>query len=814
MGFQILIVGLITFFLFFLYNVNLKHVFCKCTDELNSNNKLKQNHFLSFETKSKNGENFNIKKKTLSLSDIENHVFKPDPIFITWVENFESKNKVEGLYIEKKKNIDNKYLFTLKSINDQKFNFEFFNGNSFVYQNVTYKMSELIVSPNLEKGILRSKLIQTGRHSSISLFWILDFNSKEISPLYDIDKKLSFATWSPDGKKISFVYNNDIYIKDINNNKITQVTFDGNENIYNGIADWVYEEEIFSNSKLLWWSDSSEVLGFIRLNDSLVSNYSNVMFTQKDKNPESQTKSLKYPNPDSPNPQATAMIYNLVTGNIKQINLVSEKISPEDILITQFKWLNNENVLIKIINRVSQCLEIFIYSLKNKIVKNVRSYYSPHIWFDVNFDVVFVPMNTNVGLNHDGYIDVILNNGFNHLAYFKLYDKKGVLLTKGNWEVTNGIESFDKSNYDIYFLNTMKSSTERHLSSINLLEVLKNPNEIMNIKFITTEEGYYSSAFSHDSKYCLLNYEGPNIPYQKLINLRNPKKNLIIQDNSKLKKIIDEYDLPKVVLDTLELEDDETREKYKVNVMEILPPNFDKKKKYPVLFYAYGGPGSQLVTKKFSVGFNSIISSLTSSVIVIVDNRGTGYNNLNPRLSYNFKYKIKNNLGLYESKDQIAAAKIWSKKVYVNPDKIAIWGWSYGGYLTLKCIESDIKNRVFSYGIAIAPVVDWKFYDSIYVERYMDSVEKNKNGYFKSSINNFENFKNINKLLLGHGTNDENVHLKHTMTLIDNFHMNNIKNYEIMIYPDSDHSISFQNANKILHEKIIDFLQDVFKKKN
>ena len=272
----------------------------------------------------------------------------------------------------------------------------------------------------------------------------------------------------------------------------------------------------------------------------------------------------------------------------------------------------------------------------------------------------------------------------------------------------------------------------------------------------------------------------------------------------------DDYLIPEVKYEVIELQDEETGEIFKANAIETLPLHFDSRHKYPVLFFVYGGPGSQLVTKNFAVSFSSVVAAELNAIVVTVDGRGTGYNNYNDDLGSQYKFIVRDKLGKYEPLDQIAAARLWSEKSYVDSDRIAIWGWSYGGFLTLKTLETDVKHKVFSYGVSIAPVTKWKLYDSIYTERYMRTPQENPAGYEIASIHNITNFEHVKKFFIGHGSGDDNVHVQNTLKLIDEFNLGNIENFDFMIFPDSDHSIRYHNGNKVVYDRILTFLRRAF----
>ena len=273
------------------------------------------------------------------------------------------------------------------------------------------------------------------------------------------------------------------------------------------------------------------------------------------------------------------------------------------------------------------------------------------------------------------------------------------MLTKGPWEVDSAPSAVDLENGIVYFLATKEGSTQRHLYSVRFdgtqLKALTN----------TTEEGMYSVSFSKKGGYALLSYNGPEIPWQKVISTESAGDEgkgfvKVIEDNDQLKELVDKHALPTFHYSTVNIDG------FELNVVERRPPNFDPTKKYAVLFYVYGGPSSQTVSKSFTIDFQAYVSGNLGYIVVSVDGRGTGFIGRKARCT------VRGNLGHFESIDQIETAKIWKQKEYVDEERIAIWGWSYGGFTTLKTLEQD-AGRTFKYGMAVAPVTDWRFYGTL-----------------------------------------------------------------------------------------------------
>jgi dipeptidyl aminopeptidase B len=422
-------------------------------------------------------------------------------------------------------------------------------------------------------------------------------------------------------------------------------------------------------------------------------------------------------------------------------------------------------------------------------------------WFEVIRTTEFVPKDSSKGREEDGYIDTVIVDGYNHLAYFSPIESSEPkqILTQGKWEV-DGQVNFDPNTNTVYYLSTETSPVERHLYSVNLLEGTASKQAITNV----TEEGYYSVSFSARARYLVLSYQGPDVPWQKVVDLYqdDPLQNAeTIVDNAKLRKTLSTYDLPKVVYSQLQVDTDKNGDPIFVNVKEILPPGFYEhgSEKYPVLFAPYGGPASQQTGKTYSIQFEHTLAAEHNVIVVVLDGRGTGF------MGREFRCSVRDNLGELEAYDQIQGAKAWAKRAYVDEDHIAIWGWSYGGYLTLKTLEQD-AGETFSYGMAVAPVTNWRLYDSIYTERYMHTPQHNAAGYESAAVRNVTAIGQSERFLLIHGTGDDNVHFQNSLIFLDKLDENNVENYDVHVFPDSDHSINYHNANKIVYDKLKDWI--------
>ncbi|KAK9261194.1 dipeptidyl peptidase IV N-terminal region-domain-containing protein [Lipomyces tetrasporus] len=672
--------------------------------------------------------------------------------------------------------------------------------SDFEYTGEKHVIARAWPGKGLEKVLLMTDPKKNWRHSYYGAYWIYDVSSKTIEPLipHIVTADVRLAAWSPAGGVVAFVLENNLYIRNVSQQTVSQITTDGDKNTFYGIPDWVYEEEVFSGNSALWWSANGQYLAFLRSNDSSVPEYSIPYFEQSpiENGSYPEMVDVKYPKAGYDNPVVELMFLDLASYEVFLPRIDDPRnLRDNDRLITEVVWAG-EKVIVRQTNRESDLLKIVLVDPLNRngsVVREEDVSGKDGGWFEVTHDTTYIPANESQGRPEDGYIDTVIIDGYNHLAYFSPLNASSPkqTLTSGSWEVVDGPSAVDLTTGTVYFLATRKDPTERHLYAVQL-----DGTNFRNISN-TDEDGYYGVSFSTGAGYLLLSYNGPKVPYQTLLSLRTGT-NVTIQDNAKLTAKLDKYKVPETLWEQIVIEDDVV-----VNTLEIRPQDFSPGRKYPVVFHIYGGPGSQTVDKRFTISFETHIASALDAIVVSVDGRGTGF------MGRQFRAVVRDRLGYWEARDQILAAKQWSKRSYVDPSRIAIWGWSYGGYMTLKTLEQD-GGKTFSYGMAVAPVTDWRFYDSIYTERYMHTPQQNADGYDGSAIKNVTALKEAKRFLLMHGTGDDNVHFQNTLALIDKLDLQQVENYDMYVFPDSDHSIYFHNANKIVYDRLDRWIELAF----
>ncbi len=608
------------------------------------------------------------------------------------------------------------------------------------------------------------------RHSFTADYFLFDIANKKLTKLFDF--AVQEPLFSPDGTKIAFAKSNNLYVYDIASKQTKQITTDGKKNhIINGITDWVYEEE-FAFVRAFDWSADSKKLAFIRFDETLVPEFSMAVY-HKDLYPTIET--FKYPKAGEKNAVVSLHIFDVNSSTKKDINLGNYS----DFYIARMKWTNDANVLsAQILNRHQDNLDLLFIdgtSGDAKIVLNEK-------------DAAYVDVTDNLTfLKDNSFIWTSEKDGYNHI-YF--YDKSGKLknqVTSGNWEVTN-YYGFDEKSKTVFYQSTETGSINRAVYRI----ALNGKNK----ERLSPNVGTNSATFSPNFDYFVNTFSTTTQPTLYTLNSAKDGKQLqIIVENDALLQKLKKYDLPTKAFFVLK-----TAEGNELNAWILKPKDFDPNKKYPVFMYQYSGPGSQEVANQWMDANDYWFMMLTQKgyIVACVDGRGTGYKGAE------FKKMTQKELGKYEVQDQIAAAKVIGNYPFVDASRIGIFGWSYGGFMASNCIFQGAD--VFKMAIAVAPVTNWRFYDSIYTERYMQTPQENASGYdMNSPINHVDKLKG--KFLLIHGSGDDNVHVQNSMQMMEALIQAN-KEFDSEIYPDNDHGIYGGNTRIQLYKRMTKFIEE------
>ncbi|KAE8349813.1 putative dipeptidyl-aminopeptidase B [Aspergillus coremiiformis] len=661
-------------------------------------------------------------------------------------------------------------------------------------------------SADLKKVLLMSDHKKNWRHSFTGKYWIFDVDTQTAQPLDPgvPDGRVQLGLWSPNSDAVVFVRDNNMYLRKLSSENVVSITKDGGQNLFYGVPDWVYEEEVIAQNSVTWWSNDGKYIAFLRTNETAVPEFPVQYFVSRpsgkkpppglERYPE--VRQIKYPKAGSPNPVVNLQFYDVEKEEVFPV-VIPDDFADDDRIIIEVLWASGGKVIVRTTNRESDVVKIFLIDTESKTGKLVRLEDIASLdggWVEPSHYTKFIPADPSNGRPHDGYIDTVIHDGYDHLAYFTPLDNPDpIMLTTGAWEVVDAPSAVDLHRGIVYFVAAKESPTQRHVYRVQL--------DGSNLRPLTdtSKPGYYAVSFSEGTGYALLSYNGPSVPWQAIINTEGDEITFeeTIEKNPTLAAMVETYALPTEIYQNV------TIDGFTLQLVERRPPHFNPAKKYPVVFHLYNGPASQNVDRRFTVDYQSYIASNLGYIVVTLDGRGTGYSGRKVRCA------VRGNIGHYEAQDQISAAKMWAAKSYVDETRMAIWGWSYGGFMTLKVLEQD-AGETFQYGMAVAPVTDWRFYDSIYTERYMHTPEHNPSGYNNSTITDMAALSETVRFLLIHGASDDNVHIQNTLTLVDKLDLSNVENYDMHFYPDSDHSIFFHNAHAMIYQRLTNWLINAF----
>ncbi len=621
------------------------------------------------------------------------------------------------------------------------------------------------------KALIASDVESIYRRSSKGIFYVVDMATGQKQQVMN-GEKIAYATLSPDNDQVAFVKDNNLYMASLTDNKVTQITQDGAWNkVINGAADWVYEEE-FSMAKAFDWSPDGKKIAFIRFDETEVPEFN--MQLWGDLYP--QDYKFKYPKAGEENAKVSVHVYELGTGKIQKMDTGAEP----DSYLPRIYWTKDPNTLAIIrLNRLQNQLDLLHADAKNGASQVIVSETS-ETYVDLNY-------NDNLQYLADGksFIRTSEKDGYKHIYQHAMDGSLIRQITSGDWEVST-LVGVDEKNQKIYYVSTENSPLERNFYAIGMNGKGK--------KLLTPAKGTHTVNMSPDHNYFIDYYSTAQDPVVVSLNEASGKQMKVLEDNSVLRKRLAGYALAKKEFFTFP-----TVDGTELNGYVIKPSDFDPNRKYPVLMYVYGGPGSQNVLNAWGGLRDFWHLQLASEGIVVacIDNRGTGGR------GRDFKHATYANLGKLETIDQMEGAKHLAKMPYVDPGRIGIWGWSYGGYMS--SLSLMIGGEVFKTAIAVAPVTTWRYYDTIYTERYLQTPQKNAAGYDNNSpITHVGKLKG--NFLLIHGTGDDNVHFQNAVDLV-NALISADKQFETFYYPNRNHGISGGNTSWHLYNLMTDFLK-------
>lgn len=633
-----------------------------------------------------------------------------------------------------------------------------------------------IFSPDEKKILLQTQTTPIYRNSYTAVYYLYDAVNNKMKDFPN--EPIRIPTFSPDGNLLAYVKDNNIYlIKFLYGNAISQVTKDGEYNkIINGTPDWVYEEEFAYNSALTF-SPDNKMIAYVKWDESEVPEFSFPVYKGLAPENEQYTEypgeySYKYPIAGQVNSKVTVNTFDIFSKVTRTMELPIDK----DGYIPRIKFTQDADKLaIMTLNRHQNKLDVYYANPRSGVCKLVLRDENPYYIKESAYSNIMFYDN-NIALISE-------RDGFAHLYWYTIGGNLIKQVTKGNYEVTNFFGWDEKDNTFYYASNEGNPTTN---------SIWKIDSKGKKTRLSSDVEGYNVATFSKTLKYYINAFSNVTTPTVYTINDNKGKKLATLMDNKELKERIANTTLPQKEFFSFT-----TPENVSLNGWMIKPVNFDANKKYPVLMFQYSGPGSQQVVNRWGISWENYLAT-QGYLIVCVDGRGTGGR------GQEFEKCTYMNIGVKEADDQVYTAKHLGTLPYVDKDRIAIWGWSFGGYMTLMSMSQG--SNVFKAGIAVAAPTDWRYYDSVYTERFMRTPQENKDGYDKSSAMTRAG-KMHGKLLLVHGTADDNVHLRNLAEYTEVLVQKGI-DFDMMVYTNRNHSIFGGNTRNHLYNKLTNYLKE------
>ena len=643
------------------------------------------------------------------------------------------------------------------------------NGNSLIYKEAMIAFEDYEFNFDETKILFMTSIVPIYRRSFTAIYYLYDISTKQLMPLDEKHQPQSLAEYSPDGKSVSFIYGNDIFVKQVANGKVVKLTEDGKRNkIINGTTDWVYEEE-FSITKGYDWSPDSKWIAFLRFDEKEVKEFNLTFYNEL----YPTEYKYKYPKAGEDNSKVTAHIVNVSNGKITPIKLGEYEYIP------RLSWSKTANKLIlQTLNRHQNNLKYHLVDLSSKKM-------TQKMFFEEK-STTYVEIDNNLMIRKDG--NSILRtseiDGFNHI-YQLDFNGTSSQITKGNWDVID-LYGIDESTSTVYYSSAEVSPMIKTIHSISTNGSNKN--------LLSLPIGVSDAEFTAGMKFMVLTHSDANTPPVYTLNKNDGSLVRMLEDNKALKSKLGNLALSKKEFITFDVNGN------KLNGWIMKPANFNSTKKYPVYMTLYGGPGHNEVVDAWDNSDYMFHQLLTQKgyIVACVEPRGTLYRGAA------FKKSTYLQLGKLETEDLIASAKVLQGYPYVDANRIGVMGWSYGGFMASLAITKGAD--VFKMAVAVAPVTNWRNYDNIYTERFMRTPKENADGYDANSPVNFVQLMK-GKFLLIHGAADDNVHYQNSMELI-NAMVKADKQFDLFIYPNKNHGIYGGNTRNHLFKMILDFVEE------
>ena len=632
----------------------------------------------------------------------------------------------------------------------------------------TLTVSSFRISSSGKKIVFQTDAKRVWRRFDDGKFFVYNIETKMMTQVAHDDVYIRHVKLSPDESKIGYVFDGNIYIKDLNTGETIQATTDGGGDIINGMSDWVYEEE-FGKGDRWRWSVDGKYIAFHQFDQSPIKTFSWIEYDEID----IKVRTVPYPKAGDPNSIVKIGVYELATGKTTWMDIGEET----DIYIPRIRWTKDTTtLLIERMNRLQNKLEFLLADVKTGRTKLKFTETDP-AWICITDDIFFLKKK-------QGFIRTSESDGYNHLYRYDYKSGKKSKITKGQWEVTK-VYGLNEETGKVYFQANKGLMEERHIFSIGL-----NGKKMQQL---SRENGTHSANFAGDFSVYIDQFSNSRTPTKAILTKNDGTIIRTLIENKM--KMLDEYDLAYPEFTSFQSSDG-----VEIKAMITKPADFDPNKKYPVLIYGYSGPASQLVRNTWGRPTSKLWYTMLTEkgyIIFTLDQRGTGGR------GKEFKNLAYGDIGKYMYLDHIEGVKYLRSLPYVDAERIGIWGWSGGGYLTLMAMTRGAEY--FKAGIAVAPVTDYHLYDNIWTERYMGLPSENVEGYKSANVMTYAN-QYKGGLLVVHGSSDDNVHMQNTMQFIEQLQCDG-KQFDLMIYPGKNHSMRGKgNVNFHLYTLMTNFI--------
>ncbi|XP_041834473.1 dipeptidyl peptidase 4-like [Melanotaenia boesemani] len=701
-------------------------------------------------------------RRTFTLQDVFNSSLKPKSYNMRWISDHE--------YLHKSKGSVFLYDVTRDEVTEFLSSEKFDEIGAHDYQ----------LSADHKYVAFMSNYSKLWRHSFTASYSLYDQTLDTFISPSDIPDEVQYFSWAPEGSKLAFVWGNNVYIKTSPQAPSQQVTSSGDTNqIFNGIPDWVYEEEMFSSNQGLWWSPGGKYVAYAEFNDTEVHN---IEYTWYGEHQYPSTVFIPYPKAGTPNPVVKLFVVDTEnTTKVTEVVVPASFSSVEHYLAT-VTWVTDNQLAVQWLKRVQNHLILQIYNFSGSAWEPAEHLEIKSSGWVGRFSP---PKPVFAADKNSYYLLMSDSNKYKHIH--RVVQGVATAITSGSWEVIDILKVTADS---VYYSSNEKDGKP---GGRNVYRWKNGATTCLTCSFHDHCE-YNSAYFSHAASYYLLSCSGPGIPFYSLTDARDNKQIKVLEENSAFRHEISEISMPTMRQETIKLG------KYNLWYQMFLPPGFDESKKYPVLIDVYAGPCSQKVDFRYRVSWSTYLASTEDIIVASFDGRGSGYQ------GDELMHEIYKRLGTYEVEDQITAAREFIKMGFIDKDRVAIWGWSYGGYVTSMVLGSG--SGVFKCGMAVAPVSKWEFYDSIYTERYMMQPSENPDAYANTTVMaRAKNFHSVQYLLV-HGTADDNVHFQQAAEISEALVKEQV-DFEAMWYTDKDHGLD-GSANQHVYTHMSHFLQRCF----